>query len=148
MKGEKGFSLLEVALALALLGVVAITFLTALATGSKTIFFADERATAESLARTQMEYIRSQAYSMASWEYEVTSSARTSVDPPTWWDPDNDTPPLLDSEFSGYTAVVTVAPVPGHTIDDAIQQITVVIEHLVDGEQKEILDLDGYRSLR
>ena len=139
---------MEVALALALLGVVAITFLTALATGSKAIFFADERATAESLARTHMEYVRSQAYSMAPWDYEVTLSARTTEDPPTWWDPDNDIPPLLDSEYSGYTAVITATLVPDHTFDDAIQQITVVIKHLVDGEQKEIFDLDGYRSLR
>ena len=44
--------------------------------------------------------------------------------------------------------VITVTPAPGHTFDDAIQQITVVIQHLVDGEQKEIFGLDGYRSLR
>ncbi len=73
MKSEKGFSLIEVVIAIALLGIVAVAFLGALATGSRVIFIADERATAESLARTQMEYVRNQDYSDAPWNYDVTS---------------------------------------------------------------------------
>jgi prepilin-type N-terminal cleavage/methylation domain-containing protein len=147
MKGEKGFSLMEVALAIALLGVVAIAYLGALATGSKAIMIADERATAESLARTQIEYVRSQEYSSADWNYTVTSTQRDSTDPPTWWDPGNDNPPLLSVDYNGYTASIVVEPV--HVLDDGIQIITVTIQHTVGGEPiKEIFDLEGYRSLR
>jgi len=62
MKNEKGFSLVEVLLAMALMGVVAVAFLSGLSSASKSIVFADERATAESLARSQMEYVKNQGY--------------------------------------------------------------------------------------
>jgi prepilin-type N-terminal cleavage/methylation domain-containing protein len=144
MNGEKGFSLMEVALAMALLGVVAVAFLTALATGSRTIFVADERATAESLARTQMEYVRGQEYSGAPWNYTVTPSALDSTDPPGWWT--DNPPPLLTAEYDGYSAGIDVEPL--HASDDGLQVITVTIDHLVDGDMKEIFVLEGYRALR
>jgi prepilin-type N-terminal cleavage/methylation domain-containing protein len=62
MEREKGFSLLEVIIAIALMGIIAVAFLGALGTASKAIFIADERATAESLARSQMEYVKEQDY--------------------------------------------------------------------------------------
>jgi prepilin-type N-terminal cleavage/methylation domain-containing protein len=144
MKGEKGFSLMEVAIAMALLGVVAVAFLTALATGSRAIFIADERATAESLARTQMEYVRGQDYNAAPWNYTITSSERNSTDPPTWWT--DAPPPLLPEEYDGFSAGVTVEPL--HVLDDGIQVVTVAIGHLVEGETKEIFVVEGYRALR
>jgi prepilin-type N-terminal cleavage/methylation domain-containing protein len=143
-KDEKGFNLMEVALAMALLGIVAVAYLGAMATGSRAIFTADERATAESLARTQIEYVRNKEYSSAPWNYTVTSTQRDSTDPPTWWD--YDPTPLLSDEYDGYTAIIDVGPL--HVLDDGIQVITVTVEHLVDGEMKEIFIIRGYRSLR
>jgi prepilin-type N-terminal cleavage/methylation domain-containing protein len=143
MKQEKGFSLIEVALAIAILGIVAVAFLGALATGSKTIFIADERATAESLARAQMEYVRGQNYSSAPWDYTLTSSQRSSTDEPAWWDDANDIPPLLSSDYDGYTVEIHVVPLNG-ALDDGIQEITAVISHL--GE--EVCTLEDYRSWR
>jgi prepilin-type N-terminal cleavage/methylation domain-containing protein len=147
IKGEKGFSLMEVALAMALLGIVAAAFLTGLATGSRAIFIADERATAESLARAQMEYARSLEYSIAEWNYTLTSSQLSSTDPPTadWWT--NDPPPLLSSDYDGYTVIVSTVPLNG-ALDDGIQVITVTIQHTVSGEMKEIFSLEGYRTQR
>jgi prepilin-type N-terminal cleavage/methylation domain-containing protein len=145
MRQEKGFSLIEVAIAIALLGIVAVAVLGALATGSRGIFIADERATAESLARTEMEYVRSQEYSTAPWDYTVTSSQRSSTDQPFWWD--DDPPPLLSSNYEGYTAYVSTATLhilAGHPIDDGIQKIIVVIKHL----DEEIFTLEGYRVWR
>ncbi len=151
MKGEKGFSLLEVALALALLGVVAATFLTALATGSKSIMIADERATAESLARTQMEYVRSQEYSAAPWAYTLdypdSGPTRSSTDEPTWWDPANNKPELLSADYAGYTVIVSTEPLNG-MLDDGIQVINVTIRHTVGGETKEIFTLEDYMTQR
>jgi prepilin-type N-terminal cleavage/methylation domain-containing protein len=149
MKGEKGFSLIEVALAIALLGVVAVAFLHALATGSKAIMIADERATAESLARAQIEYVRGQEYSSADWNYTVTSSQLSSTDEPTadWWD--DDPPPLLSGDFDGYTVIVQVSILGGGAIDNGIQVITVTIQHTVEGEPtKQIFTLEGYRAQR
>jgi len=147
MKGEKGFSLIEVVMAIAVLGIVAVAYLGALATGSKAIMIADERATAESLARTQMEYVRSQDYSSADWDYTVTSTQLSSTDPPTasWWN--NDPPPLLSDDYDNYTVIVNTEPLSG-VVDNGIQVITVTIQHTLSGETKEIFTLEGYRAQR
>ena len=59
---SKGFSLIEVMIAMALLGIIVIAFLGAISTASMALIIADERATAESLARSQMEYVKNQEY--------------------------------------------------------------------------------------
>jgi prepilin-type N-terminal cleavage/methylation domain-containing protein len=150
MKQEKGFSLIEVMLAIALMGVVAIAFLGALATGSKAIFIADERATAESLARTEMEYVRSQEYSAAPWAYELPSGTPP-ADPPTWWDPGN--PHALPEGYDGYTVNVSTERLDpkgdGFDSDDGLQKIIVVV-YPYDAEDPDdwVVKLVNYRSLR
>ncbi len=107
MKNEKGFTLIEVIIAVALLGVIAIAFLSALGTASLAIFIADERATAESLARSQMEYVKNQSYD------------------------DTNNPPqysLLSGIPGGYTVNVTAESL--NNPDDGIQKITIVVSHL------------------
>lgn len=76
LRKQRGFTLIEVIIAMALLGIIAIAFLGALATASSSIIIADERTTAESLARSQMEYAKNQDYSDNQWSYEVTDSSR------------------------------------------------------------------------
>ena len=148
MKNERGFSLVEVVIAIALMGIVGVAFLGGLSTASKAIFTADERATAESLARTEMEFVRNQAYSSAPWNYTVTSSERSySTYKPSWYDA-NSNPPLLSSDYDGYTVIVSTGFLPLHTTDDGIQKIAVDIKHLNSGVLKEIFTLEGYRSLR
>ena len=152
MKQEKGFSLLEVMLAIALLGVVAIAFLGALATGSRAIFIADERATAESLARTEMEYVRSQEYSVAPWAYELPlhTPSNPPPDPPSWWDTNT---PALPEGYDGYTVnVITRRLDPkgdGFDSDDGLQEITVVV-YPYDAEDPDdwVVKLVNYRSMR
>jgi type II secretory pathway pseudopilin PulG len=58
---SRGLTLIEVVIAIAFIGVIAIAFLSALSTASTVLIVADERATAESLARSQMEYVKNQA---------------------------------------------------------------------------------------
>jgi prepilin-type N-terminal cleavage/methylation domain-containing protein len=62
MKDEKGFSLIEVVIAIGVLGIIAVGFFTALSGSTKALITADERTTAESLARSQMEYIKKQNF--------------------------------------------------------------------------------------
>ncbi len=104
MKNEKGFALIEVIIAIALMGIIAVAFLGGLATASRALFIADERATAESLARSQMEYIKSCNYTS---EY---------------------TPAPIPAEYVDYSANITAEPL--HDPDDGIQKITVTVSHL------------------
>jgi len=100
MKGEKGFSLIEVLVSLALLGIIGVGFLSSLCTVSAVTITTDEQETARNLAETQMEYVKGQAY--------ATSYATASI-------PD---------EYGGYTATIDVDSL----YDSNIQKITVTIE--------------------
>lgn len=62
MKSEKGFTLLETILALALMSIICVSFLSGLATTSSSRALAEERVAAKILAETQMENIKKQAY--------------------------------------------------------------------------------------
>jgi len=62
---SRGFSLIEVAIAIALIGVIAVAVLGALSYASTVLIIADRRATAESLARSQLEYVKNQGYEEA-----------------------------------------------------------------------------------
>jgi len=150
MKQEKGFSLIEVALAMLLLGIVAVAFFGALATGAKALLIADERTTAESLARSQMEYVKNQLYSNDQWSYEVTDSSRTVLlGEPSWWDLGNDNPPLLSSDYAGYSVEIKAEDfdadedgsieVPGE--DEDIRKITATVDH----HDKELIILEDYK---
>jgi prepilin-type N-terminal cleavage/methylation domain-containing protein len=145
MRSQKGASLIEVMVAIALMGIVFVTYTGALFTASKAVSIADERATAESLARTQMEYVRSQLYSEAPWNYTVTSSERSSADPPERWYEADSNPPLLDSSYAGYSVSVSAEGLLVPNIDNEIQKLMVTVTYR-DGPV--IITLEGYRSMR
>jgi prepilin-type N-terminal cleavage/methylation domain-containing protein len=63
---SRGFTMIEVLIAIAILGIISIGFLSALATSSLSVALGDERTVAESLARRQMEYVKNQGYNPAS----------------------------------------------------------------------------------
>ena len=122
---EKGAFLVEALMALALVGIVAVGFLSGLATASEAALIADKGATAESLARSQVEYVKSQAY----------------ID---YADPGHGNYELIAAP-AGYTVEITVLPIDPDTgqplpsgQDDGIQKITAIVEH--DGRQAMVLD--------
>jgi len=82
---SQGFTLIEVLVALAILAIVAVTFLAAVGSNFKGASLAEERTTAESLARSQVEALKSAAYA---------SSYTAGVSP-----------------NEGYTVAVTVTPI-------------------------------------
>ena len=123
MKNEKGFSLIEVMIAIALLGIIGVAILGALATASRAIFVADERATAESLARSQMEYVKDPVNEQ--FEYDDSPSYEE-VDVPS-------------ADHPNYTTSVNADMLLDPT--DGIQKITVTVKH--DGTT--IITLEGYK---
>jgi len=56
--GSRGFTLIDILIAIALIGIITIAFLSSLSTASTVLIITDERATAESLARSQMEDVK------------------------------------------------------------------------------------------
>ncbi len=59
---EAGVTLIETVVALAILGIVAVIFLSSMSTAFRGIMVSQERVAAESLASSQLEYIRIQDY--------------------------------------------------------------------------------------
>ncbi|MEA1872656.1 MAG: prepilin-type N-terminal cleavage/methylation domain-containing protein [Chloroflexota bacterium] len=62
---SRGFSLIEVSIAIALIGVLAVAILGALSYASTVLIITDRQATAESLAKSQMEFVKNQKYKPA-----------------------------------------------------------------------------------
>jgi prepilin-type N-terminal cleavage/methylation domain-containing protein len=62
MQSEKGFSLIETLIALALMGIIAVTVLMGMTTAFRAATVSQERVAAESLAKSQLEFIKIQNY--------------------------------------------------------------------------------------
>jgi len=134
MESEKGFSLIEVVIAMALMGVVAAAFLSGLSTTSRGVSIADERATAESLARSQMEYVKNQGYDATNDPPQYSE-----ILPPAGYNIEFLPPPeRLDPEGDGILD------------DDGIQKITVTVYFpSYDAEHPDRkITLEGYKINR
>jgi len=117
---ESGTTLIEAVVALAILGTIGVTFLSGLTTTSKAAFISDEQATAESLAQSQMEWVKNASYS-----YNATGY--TSAPIPTVKD------------YLNYSATIVAAPL--HNPDDGIQRLTVTVKRYDETTTK----LEGYK---
>jgi type II secretory pathway pseudopilin PulG len=125
---ESGMVLLEVLLAAAILGMVAVTSLNSLSVASKADFINNEQSDSECLASSQVEHIKNQSY----------------ID---FTDPYHGDYELVAAP-ANYTVAVTTVPVDPDTgqplasgEDSGIQKITVLIRHY--GE--EITVLESYK---
>ena len=126
---EAGVSLIEILIALALLGIIGVAFLGGLTTASKATFIADERATAESLVRSQMEYVKSQGYINYA-DHEDYAAITTPTD------------------YSVETTAMPIDPDTGQPLgsglDQGIQKITVAVQH----GDTSVRTLEGYKAER
>ena len=125
---SKGLTLIEVLIALTIFSIIAVAFFVGLATSYHGLIIADERTTAESLTRSELEYIKSTSY----LNLEGGFSYQIPGHPPSW-DPDHS----LDSQYQNYSVNVTGVPIDPDTLeplepgapDQGLQQITVEVYH-------------------
>ncbi len=118
MKRERGFSFIEVVISLAVVGIVAVGFLSGLGTASKGLLITDERETANNLAEAQMEYVKNLPYS-------VSYSESTAI--------------LNEYEYYGVEIVTTALE------DGNIQKITVTVSHQ---NKPGVITLEDYKANR
>jgi len=116
---ESGVSFLETLIALAVLGAIAVTFLTGIATSTKAAFIGDQQATAESLAQNQMEWIKNAEYVPDAPQYSA---------------------PMPDSvDYANFSVEIVAEPL--HSPDKGIQKIIVTVRH----SGKGITTLESYK---
>ncbi len=129
LKGERGMTLVETLIGLGIISMVAVVFLMSMSTTSKAVMISQERVTAENLAKSQMEYIRSQTY-----------DAENS--PPQYLElPVEDIPANYDVAIS---AERLDPQEDGTGDDDGLQKLTVVVTK----SGSELFRLEGYRMNR
>lgn len=150
-KQEKGISLVETIVGLAIISIVSIVFMTGLATNFKGKTVQDKAAFGEAIAISQMEYVKTQPFSTNEWSYTVSTTNRSSTQQPSWWNDDN--PPLLEGDYSRYYAVLiaedfdadgdSLLEVPGD--DDSVREITITVYNTTDEVQ---FSLTSYKTDR
>ena len=124
--GERGFTLIEILVALGILAAVAIIFLASMTTSSRAVMISQERVAVDSLAKSQLERIKS-------WEYDETNN------PPDYEDAKlTDIPDRYDINI----AAARLDPKgDGTGNDDGLQEITITVTH--DGDTA--FELIGYK---
>jgi type II secretory pathway pseudopilin PulG len=119
---ELGFTYIETLIALAVLGSIAVTFLSGVTMTSRTAYMYDVRETAASLAQRQIECIKDTEYN-GDAEYSVS--------------------PIPDTEdYIGFSVDINAESL--HTPDDGIQKISVVVSRY----SEEILTLETFKVQR
>jgi prepilin-type N-terminal cleavage/methylation domain-containing protein len=115
---SRGFTLVEVVIAIALLGIISVAVLGALSYASTILIIADRRATAESLAKSQMEYVKNNDKSP--YDDDVTHN------PPQYVGDSS----IIPANYNVAITAVRLDPKGDGTInDDGIQQITVTVSY-------------------
>ncbi|MFH1087616.1 MAG: type II secretion system protein [Chloroflexota bacterium] len=117
---ESGATFVEAVVALAILGLIAITFLGGLAGTFRAASLASEQAIAGSLAQSQMEWVQNAAYVYGATQYAAA-------------------PLPVGKDYVAYSA--TIAAVPLHNPDEGIQKITVAVAR----SGTQAMKLEGYK---
>jgi prepilin-type N-terminal cleavage/methylation domain-containing protein len=132
MRSEKGFTLIEVLVATALMSIVGIGLLAALGGASKVLLRADIRETARDLAQAQMEYVQS-------LDYEE-DDPEDPEDNPLFYDP----LPDLDDKYPGFDVAVSASRIDrdgNPDNDDGLKKINIEISH----NNKLVFTLEGMK---
>jgi prepilin-type N-terminal cleavage/methylation domain-containing protein len=132
LNNQKGFSLVEILVSIALLSVIGVALLSSLGTSSKALMTMDQRQTAKNIAEAVMEHIKSVDY--------LTYYPLDDGNPAT-----NDIQDILDN-YPGYSVANTdgkiyITPIDGRSISE-IHQIDVTVLH----NGLEIFTLTGFKT--
>ena len=103
MQREKGFSLVEVLISLAILSIIAVGFLGSLTNSSRAAIQIDQMDTARALAQSQMEFVKEQPFN-----FSGTYLTNNSIMP----------------EYPGYSVTINATPIDDR--DTLIQQVSVI----------------------
>lgn len=123
-RGQKGMTLIETLIAISILSLVAAAFLTAMSTSARTTFIVQKRATAESLAKSQLEYIKLQEYDTHGSYQRLTGL-----------------PPGYDLEI----VAQRLNPRGDSTVnDDGLQKIVITVKY----NGNKVLALEGYKCFQ
>ncbi len=124
VRDEKGFTLVEAVISIALMGIIAAGLFTGLGTTSNVLLNTDARETAKNLAETQMEFVKGQTY--------IPGSGTAVYSPAT----------IPTAQQSGYSASINV--IDGLSLnpqrDSYLQKIIVTITG-----PKITYTLEGYK---
>jgi prepilin-type N-terminal cleavage/methylation domain-containing protein len=118
IKGEKGFSFIEVVISLAILGIIAVGFLSGLATSARGLLTTDEQETAKNIAEAHIEYVRNHSWS---------TSYLKSTD--------------ILGEYPGYDVEIFTTSLE----DGNIQKITITVSHQ---SKPDVITLENYKVRR
>lgn len=129
LREQKGLSLIEVLIGLSILGVVIIALLAGLITAVLGVGQVDQRTMALNLARSQIEYVKSEPYEDPANTIEELRALYTIISDI----PDSDIP-------EGYSITGIVSKIEA----GVLQQIAVTVTY---GDGKSV-QLDGYRTNR
>ena len=113
--GQAGVGLVETLVAVAILGATLVMLLAAISTGSIGVTTTEERTTAQNLARSQLEYAKSEPFLTAPASYATV------------------TPP------AGYTVSAEATSIPEG--DGSVQKITVTVTR----DSVTLLTVEGYK---
>jgi hypothetical protein len=124
---ERGNSLPEVIMSIGIFALVGVTFISVLATNIKVLGTADQRTTAESLAKTQMEAIISAPYdSTAPYSYSKVAGIPAGYD------------------INIYVALINPETGAVSTTDCGVQKVTVTVT-CQQRSPPEVLSLQSYK---
>ncbi|MFW6056630.1 MAG: type IV pilus modification PilV family protein [Chloroflexota bacterium] len=142
---SRGQILIEVLIALVLFGLIGTTFAGALYTSLQAARVADQQATALTLAKSELEFVKQRPFATDEWGYVVDSSGAGALDGwalPSWWG-DSQPSALSSDDFAGYSVQVTSEEVDldnSGAADEGIRKLTATAFY--NGE--EIQTLENY----
>ncbi len=115
---ERGFTMVETLIAVAVMGTAVVALLSALSTGSIAVTVVEEKVTAGGIARSQLEYTQSLPFQIAPATYATITPNQ------------------------GYSVTAEAFPVAG--TDDDIQRVVVTVYH----EGVSVLSAEAYKMNR
>jgi prepilin-type N-terminal cleavage/methylation domain-containing protein len=151
-RSQQGLTLIETLVSIFLISIVVVVYLQSLVTTTTATTLIHHRNVAESLARSQMDYIKGQDFSAdIPWDYEVSPNGRSYGEKPSWWYFDPKHPPLLHEVYGAYIVECSAKDIPididnDGTDDVDVREITVKVSN--QDVDDSVLILEGYKINR